>query len=822
MSFPLSSIPGLDVGGNGSGGGTPFPPGTGVVIDTAGVGSVLALAPGQGPVATSLSTANPIAQGLAPVFNVHTFGATGDGATDDAAAITAADAAADVVGGIVYFPNQAADASPLVAYAVATPVRPSPKAYWLGQATTAGESAIRAIAPMAAVVLIHNTQTGVLACTPNRLEKLTFDGNGLATDALLHTGDFLSEYVDCFYVNAVRNGDCSANHRLPLILGAVVPSAGGVAGVTVTQPDPFYASQIPLGVNSFVARIVDPGPLDTATYQMSFDGGATFQPAKQFVSALSDINRTSSTSFGPWTGVRFGFPVHAYLANELYTFAVTVQTEDSGLAGCINADLRHHNGRWAHNGTLVSTTVVGGSYAGRISLVAGTATTVAGSQIVAFAGAPSLLGLAIQPGDFISVNGARFPVAGVLDAKHLAVPVGSEPTFSLGGLDFAIGVGSGKHVMGSSENIRETIISGSALNNASSNFRFGGGQGSLAVATRNEFYGMSAYSFGDVQAIPTSNYVVICPLVEGGSNFAQSVYVYSGFDVTVENPYELWTFPDSVGSQDLTQNGVNFSIKSGAATSVPIYAEVNVATSVTIAAAAQQIAMPSTATLGTASLILLTANAPFTLSGAPIFTGIGNAGGIRVRLRNVGAHAITIPHDDFTLSGIVTESSSITLTEQSEVTFVSLGNKLQQETEVCYSTGFTGGQNGRPIFVTTTTTNAPQAIWFVDVVNGAIASGTGITFDILAQAQGGLDYARWTLNTADWDVAANLLGSTIGGLPGPGPNAPSRSTVGAAALWTVSVTTVFPFGQVNIIGDNVNPIEWKIIFYSMGSPPQGH
>jgi hypothetical protein len=787
--------------------------GTGALIVNAGSVSTLALQPGQAPVANIGSATAPVAQGVTPVFNVQSFGALGNGVHDDRAAIVAADA----MGGITYFPT------PAVAYAVSAPVTPSPSAYWLGEATTSGQCSIKAIALMSAVVIIHNTQTGVLLATPNRMEKLTFDANSLATDALMHAGDFLSEFVDCFYINAIRNGENSANHRLPLILGAVTPGGGGVAGVTVSQPDLFYSSLGSIGLHTIVLKVVDPGPLDTATYVTSFDGGATFQTAKQFVSALSNINQTTGAAFGPWTGIRVIFPVHNYLANETYSIPATVQTEDSGIGGAINADIRTWNGRWHDNGTLYSTTAVGGSYGGRTSIIAGTVSTTSGSQILTFAGAPSLMTLGIQVGDFVSLNGSRFPIAGVLDATHAVTPVTTTPTFTLGGLNFAIGAGDGKHEMGSSENIRNIIIAGSAFNNAGSDFRFGGGQGSLCIQTRNELYGMSAYSFGDILATPTSNYTMICPHVEGGSSFSQSAYVYPVYGITVENPLELWTYPDSPGGQDLNLNGTKLSIHGGGASSQPLYVESNIATAITITAAGQQIASPSPDTLGNTSLMNLTATAPFTLTGAPIFTGVASLGdGVRIRLTNAGPHAITIPHDNGSFSGIILESERITLLERATVMLRVFGGKLLQDGEVCYSLGYTGGQNGRPVAVVTTTTNAVTHLWALDVLNGAIASGTGITFDVIAQAQGGVDYARWTLNTADWDVAANLLGSTIGGAAGPGPNAPSRSTAGAAAAWRVSVTTVSPFGFVNVIGDNINPIEWKIIFYSLGSPPEAH
>lgn len=395
-------------GSTGPAGATgPAPSGTGAVIVTSGVASTLALAPGLAPVGIT-SPGAPTAQGIRLVNNVQSFGAKGNGSTNDRVAIAAAFAAFVANGLPVYFPGVQPDGmTPVVAYMTDQELTPPQGVTIFGDATVIGQCTIRASTSMRSIIAVHTTNTGVpFFTTPVHISGLTLDGNNVANYGLLRNSDYFSRYTNIFCENCIFDGVHAAGHRLPIAFGSITTGGGAPGGASVSQPDTGYVA---IATSNVVVKMAD-----ATHYVVSFDGGSTFQTLQQLApsSGPSNIMVASLSSVTAFSGIQFHFPAGPFLANMTWSFTATVSTED-GSAAAVNVEAKLEN-VWSKS-------------CGSVPVDAGTVTVNASSQTITGVGTAWLTGGAPQmrPGDTITVvltdiagtgtTRATYPIAGVAD-----------------------------------------------------------------------------------------------------------------------------------------------------------------------------------------------------------------------------------------------------------------------------------------------------------------------------------------------------------------------------------------------------------------------
>jgi hypothetical protein len=774
--------------------------GTGIVISQASIARVLAVSPGQTASPVVGGAGVPVAQGLAPVFNVQSFGAVGDGATNDFAAITAADAAAVAAGGgVVFFPQ------PTVAYLTLTELVPSKSISWQGTATKMGECAIRAGALMRSVLFVHNASPVVGAIrTPQVFSGLTLDGNSLATNSVMRVGDYFGFWERCFFTGALVNGQRAAIRRLPLILSAVTATVpgGSPAGVTVTQPDPNYSTVPAVGTATIRVKVSDAGALNAAKYQVSFDGGATFQTAKQFISNPSNLNNINGAIYELPSGMQLHFPPGPYFVNDFWQWTATAQVEDEGESQDINADARWLDCTWRLNGQVYRTAAGPGGYFVPEITVPGTVTTVSGSQIISGSGT-NFTTLNIQEGDIWNINGQLFPTASVLDDFTLVVPINCVPTFSLAGLQFAVGNGSGFHEDSGGENLRAAILVGAAAANASSNFRFAGSQGPIVFQTQNELYGMSAYSFGAAGIVCTGSPLLLHPHVEDGSPGSISCFNYSNISTVANEPPERWIL-GGPGPQYRSLGGAQLPFQGGAYTNVPFGSETNVGLAVTVTTGAETIPRPDVDQPGNPTLIYINPTVPIVMMtstptiASPLFDGQV------VKIVNISAsNTVVFQNFQQANSKLATEGRYISLGPDGCVEFISRSGLWKQRTRVTnqyLTSAGSGDGDWRPV---TTVNNTPVELW--DFQSTAGLGGITALYNVVAQSNEA-NFASWTGGMAMWDNNHTLIGSTAPVAVGNNGGAPP-------AGWNVTLGVRISNQYVTILGtgDNTaNPVHWKI------------
>jgi hypothetical protein len=775
----------------------PAPTGTGAVIVNGGVASTLALAPGQAVVGTSTT---PSAQGVQPVFNIQSFGAIGDGAHNaaDTAAIIAADtAAAAAGGGVVYFPN------PPAAYGITSELSPTAGNSWVGVATNDTQCILRAVTPgMRSIVAVHTTSTGsVVNATPCRFEGLTFDAGMIAPHAEIRLGDAFASYSRCFFINATLYGQRGAGHRLPMTLSivATVP-LGSPAGVTISQPDLNYSGLL-AGVTTLVAKIVTPGPVGTATYQLSVNGGP-FSAATQVVQPASNMCLTQgvvlATAYGPNSGIQLAFPPGPYHATDFYTVTATVSNDDPAQGSCLNELVRVRDCDWIHCGTSLATVGLFGIISGlglNTVLAPGTVSTVAGSQIIRGDGSTTFLSLNIQEGSIIRINNEIFQITCVLDNHQIAV-IGSNnaPSFTLAGLDYAIFAGAGYWEDGTSNNLMADIYDcRSQL--CSNGARFGGAR---APKWEGGFIGQ----FGGVPWIVGSSVtqmitsaLLIHPYWEDGAfDGSVGITVYSTFPavvgITVIEPLNFWTFGgNGIWRMILQSNEFGTGTNSN-----PTYAESLVdPVSVPITASNQHIVAPTVIDKTATSYIPLNPSAYYVLNALPTITTAGVPSGMRVLLSVVSfSHfPVTLQNQAGVGSSLQLSSQTLTIWPGEYVWFQFDGSYWVQQGPVARS--FVGGSaeasgSGDGSLLTITTTSAVQPIYTWFLTNPPSTNGFVVSAMVTAKQNGSADRAFWLNVKASVGSTGALLMTSVpvANPDASGTGAGNLPPAGYALSWAIA------------------------------------
>lgn len=255
------------------------------------------------------TTATINANGVTSWFNVKRYGAKGDGATDDTAAINAAHSAARAAGGAVYFPASSG------AYML-TPVSSTTAAVvwnngttgdkgvrWVGDSSQAVQIKRVSAGPLLAMAGPATDLTGATHCRYCSLENLTLDGNnttGLlvqnyyadnlyfrdvrfqnANDAAVQSAEFWdSRFVNCVFDS---NGSTTPNTTAPAVWLCNTVAASGF-GTSTDVVNQIYFWGCRWENNRSGALRIERGP-----------GGGTGQPTSIF---LSDCKMESTSING--------------------------------------------------------------------------------------------------------------------------------------------------------------------------------------------------------------------------------------------------------------------------------------------------------------------------------------------------------------------------------------------------------------------------------------------------------------------------------------------------------------------------------------------
>lgn len=372
----------------------------------------LALAMAQNAAASSTSFFTNLTKiGLFVVTDpAFAGGADPTGVANSAPAINATQAAATAAGGSVYFPpGTYKTLSPLLA---AT-------ARWIG---VPERSILLAGAPM---------QTVSAFSGESFVRGMTFNANRQARIALARVGDTDSNYSDCAIEGGLLDGVRSAMGGVATI--GPVNQTGAGPSLTITQMDPLF---LELGGTHDFLKITGAGPLGTATFQTSTNGGVSYSGIDQTLFAQTQIAVVGS-NIKTGSGLLITAEPGAFVHNTTYDFTLSTVLNANNNARFSKCIARSCGAVYATAGFLAD-------YPSNLNpaLAPGTVTTVAGSQIVTGSGT-SFLSMGARDGDAMRINGQRFMISAVLNDFQIALDFGAPPQFSLAGLDYAISTGAG-------------------------------------------------------------------------------------------------------------------------------------------------------------------------------------------------------------------------------------------------------------------------------------------------------------------------------------------------------------------------------------------
>ena len=803
----------------------PAPPGTGIVVDNAGVVSALAVAPGQTAIAAMGGI--PQAQGVIPVFNVLSYGVVADGVTNDHANIMIASAAAQAGQGILWFPSINAAGNPAI-YLTNEELTTQGPVNWQGDGTSELIGPIiRAGAPMRSVVSVESTfgfSPGTIGDPPgSQFRGLILDANGpgltasLAKSAILCIGDYGTRYDRVAMINASVRGMRRAGRPLPLIVSAVTPGAGAPGGVTVSQPDPntgwgMKLENPAIPINA-VIKFTVAGGYGVAQFVLSMNGGATFSTAPQTVYATVNLVITTDpvmNAYGYPSGLVIEFPNAVYPLNGTESVTFQSQVADEGSPASLNTNGRMYDCIAFNCGTVYASATPFPTYATesyRAIAMAGTVATTAGDQIIVGTGT-SFLSMDACEGDVLKigpggpgVHGDYYPIAAVLDDTHIAVALGTEPLLTASGLDFSVSAGCGYWEDGATECNTMNMHSFRCVQN-SSNVRIGGLHGILADLL------MAATPAIDVSAMCGSSSERTWSSLFNHCDFEASSLVYIHPSIPQTGGYTFMEPARPVGIIGQGPYTVDFqgSIHSvnGPVISMPV-TTLTIPQTVLTVSAATQIPAPDTGAAfgsGHTSYVWINSSTPVVLTATPTISTAGVASGTRVILVNNGFQPITLACDILYVTSLYLTAQYITLGHGDSIEFILLGTKWVQIGGSTFGNNVAGntGAGSKP---TKTTNNTPTTLWDLFVNAPIVASGTTALFDVVAQARDGTDYASWSGCKVVYDGADHIITTSI-----PVPD----TTAGNAATWTVTITApAANISNVQGTGDNSgNPVYWVI------------
>jgi hypothetical protein len=697
------------------------------------------------------------------------FGGVCDGSHDDTAAINAALLAAQgsyvgsvggPIGGKVVIPQVPG------ACMVSSPIRVMYPAFVEGDGNTPEQCIIRSSVAMEETLYFRpafgltNGFRGNLSVDRAIMQNFTVDANHLAKDAIRLIGGEWSLISNVNAVNGVQTGYRETCTQLPLVLSAVTPGGGGIAGVTVSQPDNNYQGVGQDTTASVVLKVVDPGALDTATMTISINGGSTFETGKQPLSASTNLAFADLGGVQFMYGIMAHFPVHNYLANETYSFTAATQSADYNLSESGVAEMTFRDLSMNYDGPMYASAGVVSTYNGyNVTTTAGSCTTVAGSQLITcpLANFATFQGFGFLRGA-ISINGAVYQVPSILSNSVLAVTPGTEPTTNFTG-DYAIALGGGYYADGHLDG-PDQIYSGGNANFCSICYQFTGLTGHLFSGTTPSACGLSAFSLGDGNESPFAHSTFLNMHIASQAGVSGAAFLISpnSSGIIVE-PSGAFSVAGSTGGWILESGGSIGPLATTGSTVVGTaqswltqYSSVFRQTLQDVASSSATITGPSQASsqAGSSTYVLLSASGGnVTLTSRPTIACPNPLRpGLRMILQMAGPWVVTFLNQSTQLSGIALNSEQLAMGKDDILELISTGTNNPCWREISRSVGTYGGNwagntgigTGRTTTVSSTT---PKAIYTMSTNGGGVSNGIAMSFDVSAMSLLGANIAWW-------------------------------------------------------------------------------
>ena len=775
-------------------------------------------------------------------------GAKGDNVTDDTAAIVAADAAAKAVLGTVVFPPPP--------FATRRP----PRSGCTGRGTGRGsrrtlisprsartESGLpqRRRLPLDVRIARSATTPGPLDNAPSRalFEDMTIDcGSGAARTGILLDGSEYGRLRNVHVINCIEHGVRNASVILPPTISSTTQSGtgGSPTGITFTQADPNYLLGDLFVIDTSAAtpttialKIVNPGALNTATFAVSFNGGA-YSAATFPLEAVVQVATSGGAVVQANTGILAQFPAGSYNAGTIYTVTVTPTDADIGQAQAANDSVVFDQLSLSQDGTLYATAGLIGGYNGFTftATASGTVATTSGSQIVEGSGTSFLTGL--QGCNYgramLKVGGIFYEVGAILDDTHLALVESPVPSANASGLDYAISCNAGYYEDGANESDYTQMFAGEF------------GQDSICA--------MFGYQRGMMLDRPHFNSCAIAGAVFGGavdqfiSNFLVLGAHFASGTIGANHGIPLWISPhsngdilDPLGLVVVGGNPVSWTIRTGgfdgplsnnsaplsnggAFSYMPIEDLLLIPNIQTVTSNAFTVVLPDLAPLqqtGHSSLIDLRASPDFTdyvFTATPIIPNPSFAG-LFLYIRNGSlASTYAFPNWLTSNSGIVGSGEYTTIGPQQTLVLMSTVQAAASPWVVVGVSKTYGNSNqnvaslgntGETEMKKTTSNATPTTIIAHSCTTLASGAG-GIDFDVMANSgavNAGTNVGSWEHCFIGLDIACNITAYTCDIVTGTNIGLPP-------AGWAVTHSTSGTNPMlIQVTGDSsANPVRW--------------
>jgi hypothetical protein len=763
-------------------------------------GSVVSL---QSPNAlASLGPFSPYA--IAPVVNVldPRFGVVGDDVHDDQPNIATAAAFAATVGAVVLWFQD-----PPVAYRIGAPLVPIAGQQWRGPAVTMGQATIRAGAAMREMLDVTSTNYSANAgLTTIDVSGLTLDGNFLADYCVHRHSDFFCHYSEIFALNARIDHFHGSSLLTPVAFGSITQTGGGPAIVgPITAPDPLYTG---LAGTTHVFLKIAPSGTD---FLVSLDGGVTYGVATQPINGPANVAGVSGTVIVQDLGFQVPWPAGPFTPGTTYDF---VATFPPGAGSSVNVEVLHRNLRCTTAGSIACSAGLFATYIGLLptapTVLAGLASITPGSQIITFNAPTGLLALNLRNGDAIFVQGFpnAIPIWCVLNDQAIAIGQADAAALSLTltNVDWAVGKGAciWQDTAFSGDNGRNAYEGECWFSTAPQLMRLTGtaqGVGNLTNCRLDNFYAFWALQLGGGGQAGTS-YVSTNTECKTAT-IASARFCFLGQNVvgTFLEPQQNFVAVGS-GSGTVHRGGSMFPIGSGAVeTFVPLGVEQIENEFVAITAAGQALSAPTfNDPFGGKSITEITLSATFLSTATPLVPATThfdpNLTPCKQIVNRDTTHAFTIEHDFISLSGVILETSQLTLGPGEGITLYELPNgKYATRGAIgrnyTANTGSQSDDGGRPIAVTDA---APHSVF--DASSAGFLPGAQYRAEISAERAAN-DVAHWTDIIIHTDNNGAILATnfTGGGLDVTNPIA--HSATAGAATWTTSQS--LSGGQLHIL-----------------------
>jgi hypothetical protein len=770
----------------------PAPPGTGILIDSAGAVSALAVTPGQTASPTVVSGGVPVAQGIEPLFNAQSFGAIGNGIADDTAALVTGLATAKAANATFYLPPGTYNTTAPI-HADTARIRGVP-----------GNSIIRAVGSFQNVMDFTNK------CV---VYGLSLSASRSANYAAIRLSDADSDYVECTFDDALIDGIRAAQAQSPATIGPVTQTGPGPA-IAITQWDPLL-----LNVNGghLFLKVSTGGPVETAQFVLSQDGGATYSTSPQTIATIFQIGYPGGLPGGfiTQTGLQGVPQAGVFVLNTTYDFTVT------GVPA-IDNNARFSKCSTTNCGSVFATAALLPGYPGitfNSVLALGTVTTVAGSQDIIGAGGANFIALGLRDGDGFFVAGLtnadstpqRLMVSAVLAPDHLVVDYLNTPNQSVAGADYVATHGAGPWEDPSTGGQNGSLYDQLHIVRCAGGGRWASLSGPQFNGLILREYALNGATFGTAFADASSTASTIIGLDwETSAPRAGALYVQAltlGVSVISPTGTSVALAPHDIQGIPVFIRQANADYSFGIVTRTQVGAlQLSDGGAITLITAATQLPAPDFSLGGAGATsynrVQISTDIDWTGGFAVPKPNAGQSpfGSIAVLMNTTAAKFINLV--DSSVGGAVRLSApylSLGWYEQAWFTYDNFGWVLQSKGGNWQFNGGTAPGSR----VMQSSTNVPTMLY--QFADGAIFTPTsGCRFDIAAEKNDGLGTtAGWWLDGfAEWDGANNLRMSSKGTTGGTNGGA---LPVG---LDIAFFSAVGGMNGINFIGDNVNT--WRV------------